>query len=725
MRAAYRGGVAVVVAVVVLASITPFVVGTAAAATHTVDDDPGADYSTIQAAIDDASAGDTIEVAPGTYAGAIVVDKPLTLVGASGAVITGGTVGITVEASADDTTITGFEFRDFSDAAVSPDLDATETLSNFELRQNTFSNADVEVEFRPPGSVTLDGTTISENQFVDGSGFDVDGSGLDGVTITEFRFEDNVMDGSSGDAIDVDLDSANTVATMVFRGNTIRDAEFDAIEFELAADGVYDFTIEDNTIDGSGSDAIEVQTTGGDDLTASIVNNELLNSGGSVLHVQGGDVSAISVTGNDILGNANGIRNDGSGDLNAENNYWGSNDGPTGDQRSDPTVDTEPFATEPVVGDGDSSASSGTGSGGANIEIHDATFSPADPVVGEEVTISVEVANDGTRTGYLTGMFRSDFTPHDTFDVTVGPGETRTLSTTVVYEKAGQYNVYVADEYVGSLTVEARDPMRVTVTADPANDTVDATVENPRRTAIDIPIPPVNAPADSGVVLTNVAVTPVGVDDFQLGITQTAYTGDTVATNASNGTTTLPDGTAPVSAITFDSSLANDRIASVQLTFTVDTTRYPSLADVAVGDTVAMYRYDAATDTYTERPGTVVETADGSFTATVELDGFSTYLLGVDRSAFDVDTSVSGNPVAAGDSLRVALDVTNTGDGAGVYTPTVAIAGTPVEAGSLTLVAGETDTLVVRVPTSRPGYWPVTVDGRFVGLAVVEASDER
>jgi parallel beta-helix repeat protein len=65
--------------------------GTAAGATTwVVDDDGGAgvDYTTIQAAVDAASAGDTIEVRGGTYIENVDVDKRLTLIGDGADVVT-------------------------------------------------------------------------------------------------------------------------------------------------------------------------------------------------------------------------------------------------------------------------------------------------------------------------------------------------------------------------------------------------------------------------------------------------------------------------------------------------------------------------------------------------------------------------------------------------------------------------------------------------------------
>jgi parallel beta-helix repeat protein len=59
-----------------------------AATTWYVDDDPGADFTTIQAAIDAASAGDTIIVKDGTYVENVTVDKSLIIQSENGSATT-------------------------------------------------------------------------------------------------------------------------------------------------------------------------------------------------------------------------------------------------------------------------------------------------------------------------------------------------------------------------------------------------------------------------------------------------------------------------------------------------------------------------------------------------------------------------------------------------------------------------------------------------------------
>jgi len=80
------------------------------AATLTVNDDGGADYTTLQAAIDNASAGDTIYVWEGTYNEDIYINKSLTIIGNSSTntTIQGTQAGHVVYIDSDYVNLTGF-----------------------------------------------------------------------------------------------------------------------------------------------------------------------------------------------------------------------------------------------------------------------------------------------------------------------------------------------------------------------------------------------------------------------------------------------------------------------------------------------------------------------------------------------------------------------------------------------------------------------------------------
>jgi len=73
-----------------LLAVVVLVVQNAGGETITVDDDGGADYETIQDAVDAAEDGDTVRVYEGTYEENVVVDKSIDLVGSGSAIIEAG-----------------------------------------------------------------------------------------------------------------------------------------------------------------------------------------------------------------------------------------------------------------------------------------------------------------------------------------------------------------------------------------------------------------------------------------------------------------------------------------------------------------------------------------------------------------------------------------------------------------------------------------------------------
>lgn len=118
-------GALVAVLLVIVSGFAPFaVVGVASAAGNTtivVAADGTGDHQTIQAGVDAATAGDTVEVQSGTYTEQVTVDTEITLVAPNGATldgtgISGGTVGIDVTPSlGSGLTIEGFTVTGYTD----------------------------------------------------------------------------------------------------------------------------------------------------------------------------------------------------------------------------------------------------------------------------------------------------------------------------------------------------------------------------------------------------------------------------------------------------------------------------------------------------------------------------------------------------------------------------------------------------------------------------------
>ena len=162
--------------------------GTAAGATWVVDDEGGAgvDYTTIQAAVNAAAAGDTIEVRSGTYDENVDVTKQLILRGIGMPVVdAGGSGGAAVTLSADEITLEGFTTTNVSSYYAGLNvISSNNTLSsntsntygicmhssnnntlssNKASNNNTASRNNIGIYLRSSSNNTLIGNTASNN----------------------------------------------------------------------------------------------------------------------------------------------------------------------------------------------------------------------------------------------------------------------------------------------------------------------------------------------------------------------------------------------------------------------------------------------------------------------------------------------------------------------------------------------------------------------------------
>ena len=132
-----------------------------------------ADFHTIQAAVNAASAGDTIKVAPGVYTESVTVPKSVTisgglphLPGESGpSIIESDTTALTLSAS--NTTIKGFTITTASaaGAGVAVGISTDDTQSGFTIQNDIFEGEFVGVALNTPTTGTVVASTVGNNQF--------------------------------------------------------------------------------------------------------------------------------------------------------------------------------------------------------------------------------------------------------------------------------------------------------------------------------------------------------------------------------------------------------------------------------------------------------------------------------------------------------------------------------------------------------------------------------
>ena len=359
----------------------------------------GCTYSSIQAAVAAADPGDTITVAPGTYAEPqILIDKPLTVIGAGSgeSIIDGGdatglpTVGtVHVELAEGDVTFSGFTIRNagtdtggtraalFEKATASgPTFEFTDVVieGSGDLAGNdygfytfnsfadlVFANGSItQTDFNPVlveqhhGPVEISGNTIAP--LSSGSGSAIFFMTYGGVDVTSpQRVYDNVVTGRgiTFNGAFGNIAGAGRFTAVEISGNTISDllsgnaiALVNGDTDPGGADGrIVNAEVVGNRLEGADT-GIGVRLLGvvtGTDIDGNSISGFLT---GIALEANGG--GAPTGTGahfNRIVGNGTGVANPTAGGMDARNNWWGCNEGPnTADCDSTAgTVDFDPW----------------------------------------------------------------------------------------------------------------------------------------------------------------------------------------------------------------------------------------------------------------------------------------------------------------------------------------------------------------------------------------------
>lgn len=325
------------------------------------------DQATIQAAVTEANPGDTIAVCSGTYEENVTINKnDLTFEGAQAgndaregrtdtsmeSVVTAPS-GVAFNANnTSGTTIDGFQFTGGGTTPVSLIGGSGHTAINNVIEDNTGEHG---IVYSSDGT---DSSRFAQNRIVDNNLHGIFATGpAKNVTIEDNFFSEHdrsavhftgEADGTTVANNASDADSsflAGTDATgLTITENTVTNGTGSGMALLGGFDNI---EITDNTVTGSASNGISLVDIGnfGPNTNVTILGNTLTGNVRGVNIGDGGSDDTLEVRQNRIFNNDTGILNeDTETTVDAENNWWGCNEGPNEDgcDTTDGDVDSDP-----------------------------------------------------------------------------------------------------------------------------------------------------------------------------------------------------------------------------------------------------------------------------------------------------------------------------------------------------------------------------------------------
>jgi nitrous oxidase accessory protein len=203
---------------------------------------PAAQASPLQARVDGASPGSVVEVGPGTYAGDLVIDKPLTLVGRGRPLLAGSGKGSVVRVRADRVTLEGFAIDGRGGGDLSRDTAGVHVAARGTVvRDCRITGTLFGVYLRAAPAAVVERCDI---RGIPGKDPGEKGSGIHVWNTEGFRLEGNSIAGVR-DGFYIQSSSRGTI-----RGNSARDLRF-GLHYMFSDDNVFEDNLFENGAAGT------------------------------------------------------------------------------------------------------------------------------------------------------------------------------------------------------------------------------------------------------------------------------------------------------------------------------------------------------------------------------------------------------------------------------------------------------------------------------------------
>ena len=371
----------------------------------------------------------------------------------------------------------------------------------------------------------------------------------------------------------------------------------------------------------------------------------------------------------------------------------------------------------------------------ADIQITDPELSETSIETGEAVDVTATLDNVGGADGELTVHLVVDGQTQRSETFTVGPTETKDIEfTTDVFEDEGEYDVFLNEVEVGTVTVEDEEVTQPPVDPPPTD-------PPPSPPPADPPVQPVPSPIVEKAPPDRIDVEVPGAisKSFGFDLPRTdAMNESAIRVGRVDATSTVDDGID----ITLDTSRgppegvpavdANPRVGHLYLDvgYSVDPDAWNSstieweastahFADQDP-DNFQLFRYNGTAEEW-ESIDTEFLGEDGDvYEFRSEADGFSVYAFATTEADFEVtEASLSDERITEGESIDVTATVENHGGGSGTFTAELRVDGDVVQTEDVTVGAGESEQVTFTETFEAAGTYDVDVSGTFAGTLEV------